>query len=431
MSDTRFPLLDTPGRAFLRSAGARLVLAGIGIVMLCSLGSRGAAADPVDLDAKVVWVGDDFAVISSRATLPIVPTNVIRFFARDKMVAEGSVRILFEPTMAVVVLASGSRGTLKTVKRLDHLRVTAESVIPKSLRLGYPAAGRPNLMIACDSMAPPISAWSYRTETLTDHQVRWVRNPGTPVHLPWPDTMMVRLFDDSADEEIAFERGDLDIALFWPGELSRHARDLWPQQPHSVFGPKPTGVIAALRVGSSDSGGQGLTDGERRALARMGDVMLGTDLFPYWNTDSQPRPGNSARFEVDHGCPGWQGMERFLNNGTPATTDPLDRVHVFYLDASWNDPRAIARGTAEHIHAGSFPPELKARADSVLAEFRKDPRGPEYSELRLMVSSLQVSELYRLQCAILYQPRLDAYIAALGSEPLFFLLRCAPAESRP
>jgi hypothetical protein len=58
-------------------------------------------------------------------------------------------------------------------------------------------------------------------------EVRYVRPPGAATDaqaVRWPDTLRVVRFAESTDEEIALERGELDVGVFWPGELSAAMR---------------------------------------------------------------------------------------------------------------------------------------------------------------------------------------------------------------
>jgi hypothetical protein len=423
-------------------------MARIGIVMLCSLGSRGAAADPVDLDAKVVWAGDDFAVISSRVALPVASGDIIRFFERKKMVAEGSVQNILEPTTAVVGLAPGSHGVLKSVKKLDHLRMTAETRLPERLtwlRVGFPSTGRSNLLPACDSLIPRPDI-NHHLAKSNDHQMQWVRDSlSTPLG-PWPDTVLIRLFDDSADEEIALERGDLDLAVFSPGELSLHARELGPTKVRVHSATIVPGVIAAVRIGAQESGAAAeLSAAEQQALARLRGELFGGDVIPYWGGDSPSLTDGAARFEVGHEFPRWQAIDRFLNGPGNPPVSTGSHVHLFYLDVPWDDSRGISLGVAERIHAGPFPTALKIQADSVLTELHKGstistsistPSGTvtvrkwRLGDEPTLSGPLHVAQLYSLQGILLYPPKFEAYVADLGT-PLIQLLRCVRSESSP
>jgi hypothetical protein len=145
---------------------------------------------------------------------------------RGHVRASGDVVQVIDARLAVVRLAIGS---LARAKKLDRLRVKAErpavSPVPV-LRVGYPSGTRASLAFACPGFAPSftLAAQAYRTEAAGADAFRCVRvSPAGAA--PAPDTLLVRLYGESADEEIALERGELDVAVFWPGELSTRMRE--------------------------------------------------------------------------------------------------------------------------------------------------------------------------------------------------------------
>jgi len=97
------------------------------------------------------------------------------------------------------------------------------------LRVGVPAQHRWNLLFVCDAPASPprFGSAAYVRDSLDTSGERWLRVPQPAVDSAGamaPDTLVVRAFDEATDEEIAFERGELDAAVFWPGELSARMR---------------------------------------------------------------------------------------------------------------------------------------------------------------------------------------------------------------
>jgi hypothetical protein len=92
----------------------------------------------------------------------------------------------------------------------------------------------------------------------------------------WPDTLHVFLFYDPLDEEIALERGELDVAIFWPGELSRRIREdvRWRGFP---VGRRSHGVLAI----SGNSGVKASGDVEFRSgpLARLAPDSSAAESF--------------------------------------------------------------------------------------------------------------------------------------------------------
>ena len=99
-----------------------------------------------------------------------------------------------------------------------------------TLRVGLPAAGRASLLFACDASpgAPRIGSATYVADSLDASRHRWLRADQTAsdsAGMLAPDTLVVRACAEATDEEIAFERGELDAAVFWPGELSARFHD--------------------------------------------------------------------------------------------------------------------------------------------------------------------------------------------------------------
>ena len=142
--------------------------------------------------------------------------------------ATGEVIRVFDRELALARLTSGS---LTRVRSLDRLRVLGEPQRLRALpllRLGAPAPGRASILFACDDVALDSScaAHGYRTDLVAGHSFRLVRSRESSSPAPWPDTLLIRLFDEAADEEIALERGELDAAVFWPGALNLNPNSL-------------------------------------------------------------------------------------------------------------------------------------------------------------------------------------------------------------
>ena len=211
-------------------------------------------------------------------------------------------------------------------------------------RVGLPAARRWNLNFACEwaAMAPRIGSAEYARDSLDRSGERWLRVTETSADsagMRAPDTLLVRAFDESTDEEIAFERGELDAAVFWPGELSAHMRvDARFRDPE--MGLRSRGVLACI-AGAGDTLGPPLAD--MQALDREafgGDLLMWSELEPV------PGEGPPARYFVDTTVPGAKHLERILARvARPAGTRTLKLV---YLDqpvagsdaatASWRTP---------------------------------------------------------------------------------------------
>jgi hypothetical protein len=164
--------------------------------------------------------------IAARDSLALEPGDVVTFTLGKRKMASGTLERSYDRELAVVRLSSGS---LERVRKRERLLVQAERprLQPLSrLRVGVPATGRSNSLFHCRrvSFRSPLPDSAYRSESQRDGSLLLVRGPGVALQTPWPDTLLIRFFDDAADQEIALERGELDAAVWWPGELSRHMR---------------------------------------------------------------------------------------------------------------------------------------------------------------------------------------------------------------
>lgn len=207
-------------------------LFGAALLILAAL-PRVAATDPALLDARVVWVRGAHAYIAARDSLALPPFSRLTFAQKSKPIATGEVERTVDGAMAVVRITSGS---LAGVKHLDRLRVLVEPPDrPRLLRLGYPSATRAHRDTVTIATPP-----GYLLEGKAP-SLRLIRNPDDLALARWPDTLLIRTFDDTTDQEIALERGELDVAMFWPGELSSRMREhpRWKE----LGAPAPSQVV--------------------------------------------------------------------------------------------------------------------------------------------------------------------------------------------
>jgi len=188
-----------------------------------------------------------------------------------------------------------------------------------TLRVGLPAPRRANLLFTCG--APPgaagIGSAVYAPDSLDAGGHRWLRLQQAAtdsIGALAPDTLLLRAFEDATDEEIAFERGELDAAVFWPGELSARMRsDARFRDPE--LGLRRVGVLACV-AGAGDTSGVPRADMEllnREAFG--GDLLPWSELEPGAGAVSDPEtaPGAAAaRYVVDATVPGARQIERIL-----------------------------------------------------------------------------------------------------------------------
>jgi hypothetical protein len=128
-----------------------------------------------------------------------------------------------------------------------------------------------------------------------------------------PDTLLVRLFADAADEEIALERGELDVAVFWPGELTSRMRSdaRWRD---AARGVRAHGVLVGVPA-ATDTLVVPLAD-----LLTMNHEVFGGDLVPWSELEPLSSPagtGAPARWTVDPALPGARVLERVLARSAP------------------------------------------------------------------------------------------------------------------
>lgn len=314
-------MADT-GRAVIRaSAFAILVLL---------LRAVSAGAEPTELQARVVWAAAGRVYVASSSPLSIVEGDLLTFYDGKKVAAQGAVSSVLDGTLAVVRLKSGS---LDANKKLDRLRLMAEH--PKLrpldvLRIGIPS--RSNLLFACatPSVRSPLPRAVFRGEAISVRSFVLSRDKSDGATAQWPDTILVRLFDEETDEEIALERGELDAGVFWPGELSSRMRDD-PKWHDFSYGTRSRVVLAALVP--QDTPQASIAAADSNALLAVNDSVFRGDLVPWDVAAGRPAatgafepdsPKASHRFEVDRSVPGWQNLERALRSGTSAAAASSD-----------------------------------------------------------------------------------------------------------
>lgn len=354
--------------------------AAIGLLWCAAIPS-GAMAQGVPLDARVIWVQGDRVYLASRDSVSLTVGTTLHFAERGKTVASGSVVGIQDATL---IVARVSVGSIKNGKRLDRIRVTSEPASPQSfsvLRVGYPSSARIQPFFECRRMV--LDPHGYRADTLGTRAFRLVRDSTRAAGRTGPDTLLVRLFDDAADEEIALERSELDVAVFWPGEASAHIREVmrWAGEPKPV---RNWGVIGARTKGSITAGfafGH-YSAREMDTLHRLNTEMFRDDLtmVSHEAPDSLFCPPLS--FEVDS-VPGRQAIERVLSR-VPKSGG--QRVLLTYLD------RAL--------------PEREKETDPA-------------------------RWLYFITCPAISRPELRPYLAAIDLSAIVNLFDCVTPQRKP
>ena len=315
------------------------ILSCLAVVLAFAAGAPSLAA-PVELKAKVVWVRDNRIYVASAESLALQEGDLLRFRAGKKEVATGTVVDIHDAAMVVASLASGS---FAKQKKLEKLRILAERPALQRysyLRVGCPSPSRPSLLFACDSatIGASLPSGAYRADTLGERWYRFVRHATVPLDAPWPDTLYVRTFDESPDEEIALERGELDVAVFWPGELSAHIRKdaRWKD---FLYGVRSKGYLFASSVETEafHALDAATTQGALDALNRS---VFRNDVAPWSGStvrdsvnDATPRMSQNIgiHFEVDRAIPESMTLERLLDQDAPSgVPGPRLPIRIFY-----------------------------------------------------------------------------------------------------
>lgn len=346
----------------------------LGLVAAALVLAGAAQAEPRELRAAVVWTRADLIYVAAPDSGELLAGMSLWIVRGKRELASAVITQLLEPRLAVARLDSGS---LAHEKRFDKLHVRGEAaVVPRValLRVGLPGGGRTNLLFACagSGVAPRLGTTSYVADSSAPGSHRLVRAPDPNDAALAPDTLRVRLYADAADEEIALERGELDVAVFWPGELSARMRGdaRWRDAPRGV---RARGVLVAVAA-ATDTSSVPLGD-----LTAMNREVFGGDLVPWSELEpppSPPGPAPPARWRADSALPGARVLERVLARGAPAAG--ARSVRLSYLDvplaahdsvqSGWRTPGVTpafaigcpvlagpaARGVVAGLGAGAF-----------------------------------------------------------------------------
>lgn len=381
------------------AASSRVSSHAILLLTLVVLPCRGVA-DPRPFDARVVWSGAERVYIAAADSVALAPGDSLTFVHRKKNVATAVVAEVPARDLAAARLTSGSLARV----RLDRVRILASRPplrpLPR-LRVGVPGRGRSSLLFACAEPRPraPLdgaggptpgpgsdaTGTGYRMDSLAANEYRLVRLGAAPATAPWPDTLLVRLYAVIADQEIALERGDLDLAVFWPGEASSRLRSD-PRWRDLVYGARSGGALAGVAAGSGAHDPPPVS-ADHPALAALNAELFRGDLAP-WRGDPAPTiPAPYAtmlRFEVDPACPGKSAIERHLARSLPS---------------------ADGAGTTPVLLFWSAAPASASPAGAV--------------------------RLFTMRCPIAAAPGLRAYVRAIGADALADLIECPPPGATP
>lgn len=336
---------------------------------------------------RVVWVTGDRAYVAFRDSTAFEPGDRLSFQRRGRTVATGTVSRVDRGEMAQVTLSSGSLGGESEFGRTTI--APDRSVLAGSLlRIGLPASARGTLFFRCRfvGLNPQWPEGLYRAGFVEERAREYLRDSSASAVAPWPDTLRFRFYDVAADEEIALERGELDVAIFWPGELSNHMRES-PRWRDRLSGTRSRGAVTLTWTEGAPSDSFPLAVATSQVFSALNRDLFRGDLLPLFaRTDSagSPQPLVVPRFEVDPRCPGRGEIQRSIDRLQPSS--------------GTRGLAGVSFGALRTPIAGTFE----------------------------MNASMRSTTLFGIRCPIVCRPELRRTVAALGPDKLADLIDCAP-----
>jgi hypothetical protein len=388
--------------------------------------------------AKLVWASAGLAYVACPDSNALRVGDRVSFADRGKEVASG--RIL-RVDAGGLTLTRLERGQLDA-RRWKKLRLSIQRTSsPPLLRLGFASVS--SGCFSCPTQDPraPVADSRYRLELNSPPLWRLVRAVSATDAPGWPDTIEARQFDESADEEIALERGDLDVAMFWPGELSSRLREDGRWWDGSVgIRERVLAVAISLRP---DAAGAPIFPASADLLALDRDLFRG-DLAPWTpalaETSSRTLPGGAKdarrpQLMVSPSWPGHARIESWWNGSTAAPAGPPPpQIRFEVVSASNPDSRNWLIEIADELRGTQYPPARRAVADSIAQVLRRDAGGsqdltvPQRDEI---LARLAARPVYTFGCPVASSSEFRGVVQMLGPDAVVRILRCAPPSGRP
>jgi hypothetical protein len=354
--------------------------------------SAGKSAPPL----RVIWSRGPVVYVASADSTALAEGDRVTFSDRGHEIAAGTIRRVDPGALALIAL---ERGALADSRRWKHVHVTNERLTPRTLaklRIGYPS--RENAFAACAPADGRIDLADarYRSAEVRDGAAVLVRIVPPAAAPGWPDTLLMRGFTESGDQEIALERGEIDAAIFWPGELSTRLRGPSPEW-DCAYGTRARGVIVAVA----------------RSLPPDGSAV-----FP-WKADLHAL--NREWFRGDLGQPGIryiiESPHEPLSSDRPRLEVPTSwQVHG--MERWWNEPGASPGSATSPPVVLELLDVPVAQPDSVILALATPARG-----------GARVA--FTIRCAVATRSEFRHEIRAMGPDAIVNLFACPPARKTP
>ena len=449
--DTRLPVRthregSTRGVAAITCALALALLAGAWSTP--ALAGRAKVPQP-----HIVWANAKVAYIANADSSSVAEGDRADFLDDKRGVATGTVTRVDRSGLVTVALGWSA---LESVKHLDRVLIGFTRPKPHGrpkLTIGGPAPMRAGVLWACGSGALHARFPPHGYSIVERDSVRvWFVRDTTEASI-WPDTLVVRAFEDAADEEIALERGEVDAALFWPGELSTHMREQprWQSSPVATRTRGALVVMAVVPAAPEQAVPRSPARADSAGLDFLNRFLFRGDLTPLDVTP--PRIGGTTRpaialprasgaaaalpvaeVERDSACARPNAIERFFAHpATGRNTRPArPGLKLFYLDATIRPADSLAIAITDHLHA-SASPLTRARADSLGRAVRGHGGAPLTPSVLLDALREPLGLVYvaGLTCPMPCAPDVRSYIEALGVDTLADMIGRMPAGAGP
>ncbi len=413
----------TKSQQFRRPALIGVIVVLAAVAELGAVSPRLAVASPARSATRIAWARGARVYLVPADSSALAVGDPVWFVLNREVVAAGKVVRVDEGGLALTVLDSGS---LDAAKHLDRVEVEVTRAVlrmPPRLVIGCASPDRASVMLP---QVPPLARVArppagYRVATRAPTGLVLVRDA---LIARGPDTLAVRWFNDAVDQEIALERGELDVAIFEPGEVSRHMRDQ-PRWQGCPAGTRSRGALAWIAIDPAlplDARAPSRADSSAVSeLVRdrfRGDLALWTPASAAPNVAARPE---SVTWAADPALPDHRHAGA--------------RLRSMYLDTSVASLDSMALALARGYRAPGFAAPMRARADSLERAIRErapDPRPTGAWDLAAgLRRSFGVVSIFTLRCPILCSAQLRPYVEALGVDGLADLMGRMPEGAEP